>query len=124
MVPQRAPSHTKRSSEAIARKRSISRMASPKASISTTRSSINIFNPSLEASEHPFGNELAQVSELAEEYSMGQAKQLTVIDEEEQQLLSQGFCKFSVDDYMGEVQRLYRDIFSTEKRPALTSVWI
>lgn len=136
-IPSRAPSHTKKHSEVMARKRSMSRVATHKStissrtmsssnhsfqapptpgrasthksSISTTRSSVNMFSPNQET-EHPFGNELAQVSELAEEF--GSSKQrLPVLDLEEQELVSLGLFKFAADDYMNEIQELFTTVF-------------
>lgn len=52
-------------------------------------------------SDHPFGPELAQVTELAEEIG---ANESTMSDEEEQYLIDNGLCKFSVDDYLDEIQ--------------------
>ncbi len=69
---------------------------------------------------HPFGHELAQVSELAEEY--GIKGELSAIDEEEQELLQKGLKKFSAEDYLSELKGLAASIF-TEARP-LAVVWI
>jgi hypothetical protein len=131
-IPQRALSHTKKSAEYLARKRSISRissprtsiqkMTSPKNSISTSRSSINIFSPSPETVEsHPFGNELAQVSELVEEYTTSKER-LPVVDEEEQELISRGLYKFGAEEYMSELQGLFIKTFGDI--PKMSAVWI
>lgn len=149
-IPKRAPSHTKKNSEVIARKRSMSRVATPKSSISsrnvsistnsfqspatpgrasthkssisTTRSSINMFSPNPEAPEHPFGNELAQVSELAEEFGSSKQK-LPILDPEEQELVSLGLFKFAADDYMNELQGLFITAFG-ELPQQPTALWI
>jgi hypothetical protein len=142
-IPQRAPSHTKRSAERVARKRSMSKMTSPKNSISrtsnqsqshqpskhsfsnsvsTSRSSINMFSQNPETLEHPFGNELAQVSELVEEYGQSKEK-LTIFDQEEQELISMGLYKFGVDDYLNELQELYSLAFN-DPPPMPQQVWI
>ncbi|KAI1397642.1 hypothetical protein F4819DRAFT_490351 [Hypoxylon fuscum] len=71
--------------------------------------------------QHPFGNELAQVSELAEE--LGVKEKMQVIDEEEQQLISQGLCRFRPEDYLAEVQGLFSTFFKPE-RADVTPVWI
>src|SRR5947199_305599 len=81
----RAPSHTKKTHEMLHRKHSISRLSSGKNSISTVaRDSVQKFSANVHASSgpepHPFGHELAQVTELAEEYSA--QGRLHVIDEE------------------------------------------
>jgi len=68
---------------------------------------------------HPFGLELAKVTEIAEEY--GVQGDMQVIDEEEQELLSRGYRKFCADDYMNEIQGLFVDAF-VNNRPA--AMWI
>ena len=68
----------------------------------TIRNSADMFSPQPD-DNHPFGRELAQVNEVAEEF--GAVK--TVLHEEEQELLSKGLCKFSVDDYISEIVGLY-----------------
>ncbi|KAI1659886.1 hypothetical protein F4813DRAFT_327421 [Daldinia decipiens] len=71
--------------------------------------------------QHPFGNELAQVSELAEE--LGVKDKMQVIDEEEQELLARGLCSFRPEDYLAEVQGLFATFFKPE--PAeIEQVWI
>jgi len=131
-IPTRALSHTKKSAEYLARKRSISRMSSPKnsisrmtspkSSISLSRSSMQMFGPNPQTSEiHPFGNELAQVSELVEDYSLSKVN-LTVVDEEEQELVSRGLFKFGADDYMSELQGLFISAFGEVPQPS--TVWI
>jgi len=124
-IPIRALSHTKKSAEYLARKKSMSRI-SPKSSISriskssmsTARSSVNMFSPNPDVTDHhPFGNELAQVSEVAEEYGLGQ-----IVDPEEQELVSKGLFKFCAEDYMSELQGLF--ISSFGDMPQMATVWI
>jgi len=71
--------------------------------------------------QHPFGKELAQVSEIAEEY--GVKEQLNEFDAEEKELVSKGLHKFSADDYMSEIQGLITNIFG-DARPMPASMWI
>jgi len=68
---------------------------------------------------HPFGNELAQVTELAEEFSI--QGDMQVLDEEEQELISRGLFKFGADDYMTEIESLLSYAFE-ETQP--TAMWI
>lgn len=70
---------------------------------------------------HPFGHELAQVTELAEEY--GVMEKVHVIDEEEQELARRGLRKFTAEDYLGEIQGLFSSFFA-EARPMAPPVWI
>ncbi|KAK0612937.1 hypothetical protein B0T17DRAFT_498656 [Bombardia bombarda] len=179
LVPQRAPSHTKKSLESLLpRQRSVSRMSeqsqrtvSTKASFTFSRSSsvststaatsqssatpssyhqpqqqqqqkpkMPVISPPVamslppqsqnqhrndfSQSQHPFGSELAQVSEIAEEY--GIEEQLNEIAAEEQELLAKGLFKFNASDYLGEVQGLFGSFFGGEQqpRPAPTALWI
>jgi hypothetical protein len=126
VIPKRAPSHTKKLSESLARKRSISSgvssssgASSRNASISTSRSSVNMFSAHVDTMDHhnipyssnPFGLELAKVSELAEEYGGGR-DQVAIVDPEEQDLISRGLFKFCAEDYMNEIHSYYLRAFS------------
>lgn len=59
---------------------------------------------------HPFGAELAQVSEMAEEFGIG-SRRGDYIDEEERELISRGLCKFSADVYLHDVEVLMSTFF-------------
>ncbi|TVY31971.1 hypothetical protein LOCC1_G008930 [Lachnellula occidentalis] len=126
-IPRRAPSHTKKNAEMVARKRSISRISSQKNSVSTVRSSINMFSPQSntpeESEQHPFGNELAQVSEIAEDYGISK-ETLTIVDREEQELLSRGLFKFRAEDYMSEIQGFFQSAFNDARPTMPSSMWI
>jgi hypothetical protein len=63
-------------------------------------------------SQHPFGQELAQVSEIAEEY--GLKEQMSVVDAEEKEMLAKGLLKFNANDYLGEIQGLFANFFADE----------
>jgi hypothetical protein len=68
---------------------------------------------------HPFGKELEQVNEVAEEFG-----NLRVVDEEEMLLYRKGLKKFSVDDYISEVDELYGSIFDDQLGPIGTGAWL
>lgn len=136
IIPQRAVSHTKRTAEALAHKRSMSRVSSstkgshhstsskissPKNSLSLARSSINMFTANVETVDvHPFGKELAQVSELAEEYGGS-----LIVDPEEQELVAQGLFKFTAEQYMADIHEFFQEAFSESKaRPTMAAMWI
>ncbi|KAJ5280496.1 hypothetical protein N7478_005868 [Penicillium angulare] len=116
MVPKRALSHTKRSHQDLARKRSQSRMSPPplKSPRSTPaiRASQEIFRPEM----HPFSKELEQVNEVAEEFGSPY-----VLDEEEMILSRKGLYKFTVDDYLEEIEELYGNCFNDKLGCATTS---
>jgi len=112
-VPQRALSHTKRTHQALARQRS-QRLSSPPPSTRNapaTRSSVDMFSAKPEA-DHPFGAELAQVNELAEEFGMKEMnRDIQILDEESQYLVDNGFQRFTAEDYICEIQPLYATAF-------------
>lgn len=140
-IPKRSPSHTKKNSiDALARKRSMSRVSQgseqsnpgltfSRSSSTSTRASTTsqtstphtsklapppiphqattappVSHTPSKASSSPFGHELAQVTELAEEFS---AKgRLEVIHEDEQYLRTRGLVQMTADDYLNEVHEL------------------
>ncbi|KAI0428425.1 hypothetical protein F5Y09DRAFT_343705 [Xylaria sp. FL1042] len=73
-------------------------------------------------SQHPFGQELAKVSELAEE--LGVKDKLQGIDDEEQQLIAKGLRKFKAEDYLAEINDLLSSFIISESTPAQQPVWI
>lgn len=83
-----------------------------------------MFSASVDAPDvHPFGNELAQVTELAEDYGISQ-QALAVVDEEEQELVSRGLFKFCAEDYMSEIQGLFISAFGEVKPSIPAAMWI
>jgi len=121
-IPKRALSHTKKSHQISAVKRSSSKVRSPPSSISqppTARSSLDLFSAKPEAN-HPFGAELAQVNELAEEFG---AKNITIWDEEEQYLMEHGLQKYGAEDYAMEIESLFGGVFDDRPFP-LSAGWI
>lgn len=106
-VPQRALSHTKKSHQDSARiRRSASKTMLPPNTIhnaATTRSSVDMFTNHPEP-DHPFGAELTKVNELAEEIG---ARNVLILDEEEQFLMEHGLCKYGAEDYMDEIEGLF-----------------
>lgn len=65
---------------------------------------------------HPFGHELAQVTELAEEYASTAAdKNRAMFRKEERDLINNGLKKFSPEDYLTEIQGLFGTFFGEAK---------
>ena len=120
-VPSRALSHTKHTHQASANKRSESRLSSERPSSSNSR--IGSGEPSRPTSPdiHPFGAELAQVMEVAEEFGV---KNVHVWDEEEQFLIDAGFGRFSAEDYMLEIQPLFGKAFYNNPIISNTPIWL
>jgi hypothetical protein len=71
--------------------------------------------------QHPFGPELAQVTEIAEEY--GIKEQLNEVAAEEQELAAKGLSKFSANDYLNEIHGLFTNFF-LDTKPMATAMWI
>lgn len=99
-LPERSPTHSKRAHVQLARQRSVQRHSPPPLVISSTA-----------AEPHPFGQELAKVQEMAEEFGGPNAM---VLDEEEQEMLAKGLQKFSVDEYLHEVMGMYGGVFEDQ----------
>ena len=115
LIPQRMPSHTKKSHQAAAaRKRAESQtFQRPPNNIHDIAPTVNHAASDALAGkpdyQHPFGAELAQVNEVAKGFG---AQNMMVMDEEEQYLMTHGLCKFGADDYIDEVQGLFGGIYN------------
>lgn len=73
-------------------------------------------------SQHPFGQELAKVSELAEE--LGVKDKLQDIDDEEGQLIAKGLHKFRAEDYLAEIHELLSSFLIPEPASPQPTMWI
>lgn len=121
-MPKRALSHTKRSHQELARQRSISRMSPPPSSLGSVpviRHNQDLFASMSESASHPFSRELDKVNEVAEDFGASR-----VLEEEEQLLLSKGLKKFSVEDYLSEIEELYGGVFDDHLNPYTSSAWL
>ncbi|KAJ8120526.1 hypothetical protein ONZ43_g2785 [Nemania bipapillata] len=74
-------------------------------------------------SQHPFGQELAKVSELAEELGVKDKLQ-DFDDEEEGQLIAKGLRKFKAEDYLAEIHELLSSFMMPEPTLPQQPVWI
>ncbi|RMZ89709.1 hypothetical protein DV736_g3060, partial [Chaetothyriales sp. CBS 134916] len=103
IVPMRSASHSKQAHVEMSRNKSVQRRTPPPENIDKhiIRNSAEMFG--LPSQDHPFGRELAKVNEVAEDFGATTA----VLEEEEQELVSKGLYKFSVDDYISEIMNLY-----------------
>lgn len=87
----------------------------------STSAAVNLYQESSTGPErtHPFGHELAQVTELAEEYSATATNKTRVIaTEEDTQMSALGLHKFSPEEYLSEVQGLFATFFSEARQHA------
>ncbi|CCC04921.1 hypothetical protein SMACR_04288 [Sordaria macrospora] len=71
-------------------------------------------------SHHPFGQELAQVTEIAEEY--GVKEKLNEFAVEEQEMAAMGLCRFSADDYLKEIKGFFVTFYDVEPIEPVTPV--
>lgn len=120
-VPQRAPSHSKKAHVELSRRLSKKRLTPPPIALdgpAILASSTGVFGPPSEA-DHPFGKELAQVNEVAEEFGITSS----LLHDEEQDLINRGLCKFRVEDYISEIAGLYGGVFEDQLGP-LAKPWI
>ncbi|KAK5116270.1 hypothetical protein LTR85_009242 [Meristemomyces frigidus] len=124
-IPQRGPSHSKKAHEHIHRKNSVRRMLSPPPSAreairDVVRSSTEIFSPTRSAfveapKESPFGNELAQLDAVAEEF--GHVVRDAETDADMVCMQSRGLAHFAASDYLSEIQSLIYDTFAESSSP-------
>jgi len=119
-IPKRAPSHSKKAHVELSRKRSIQRMSPPPTTLTkpAVRSSLDMFGVANDPN-HPFGKELAQVNEIAEEFGAS----TRLLDEEEQEIMSKGLYKFGVEDYLDEIAGLYGGVFE-DQLGSIAKPWI
>ncbi|KAF3483990.1 uncharacterized protein GIQ15_03314 [Arthroderma uncinatum] len=115
-IPSRALSHTKKSHQELSRQRSSASTSSgPKnTSISATHASHSAASrghaQDTSVHAHPFGKELEQVNEVAEEFSVGNFFR----DEDERILADKGLIKVDVVEYLKEVQGVYAFVFGAD----------
>jgi hypothetical protein len=83
------------------------------------RNSADIFRGAAVDPNHPFGNELAQVNEVAEEFGGVNA----LLDEEEEAVRMKGLMKFDAQDYVNEILGLCGGVFE-DRLTAIASPWI
>ncbi|KAG9948508.1 hypothetical protein KCU85_g4970, partial [Aureobasidium melanogenum] len=122
VLPQRAPSHSKHAHQ-LSHKRSISRNSpSFPEDIITTRDSTDFFRASGPVSPHPFGKELEQLSEVAEEF--GTTVRDVEADADRVFMDAHGLDHFTADDYMMEIADMLNVIFEEETTPYEEAGWI
>ena len=119
ILPQRAASHSKQAHESLSRKRSVQRMQSPP----TSARASSEFTPSLGASveaprDNPFGKELEQLDEIAEEF--GQTVRNAEYDADTAYMRSHNLGVYAASDYLNEIHGMIAETFH-EQREA--SAW-
>ncbi|PYH99973.1 hypothetical protein BO71DRAFT_86784 [Aspergillus ellipticus CBS 707.79] len=119
LVPKRALSHTKRSHQELARQRSLSRLSPPPLNSMRSSPAIRQTQESYRPEPHPFSKELEQVNEVVEEFGGTR-----VLDEDELILRDKGLRKFTVDDYLVEIEDLYGSIFDDHLGAIGSGAWL
>jgi len=119
ILPQRAASHSKHAHESLSRKRSVQRMQSPP----TSARASSEFTPSLGVSveaprDNPFGKELEQLDEIAEEF--GQTVRNAEYDADTAYMRSHNLGVYAASDYLNEIHGMIAETFH-EQREA--SAW-
>lgn len=135
-IPQRALCHSKSAHLQLARKRSVQSMSSGHSGTPSTQNSsvsrassirevahasIDFFKGNVEPN-HPFGKELEKLSEVAEE--LGGAVRDAESNEDIVHMCSKGLLKWTVDDYLTELQPLYQTAFGRSHPIAVNQIWI
>lgn len=123
-IPERALSHSKRAHERLAQKRSLQNLSRSQTTRSSRehRASIDMFNSAIKEEEaHPFGKELEQLNEVAEEFNgvvrdAEMEADLAIIRE-------RNLATFCAADYLAEIQPLFSTRFGHMAQPA-PMAWI
>lgn len=129
-IPERALSHSKRAHERLAQKRSVQgmpRSQSIRSSQQSVRSSrehrvsADMFKSSIQEESHPFGKELEQLSEVAEEF--GGAVRDAEMEADLAVIRERNLATFCAADYLAEIQPLFNIRFGIPQTPA-PMAWI
>ncbi|KAJ4345244.1 uncharacterized protein N0V89_011374 [Didymosphaeria variabile] len=121
-IPERALSHSKRAHERLAQKRSLQNISRTRSS-REHRTSVDMFNAAAAIKEesHPFGKELEQLNEVAEEFN-------GVVRDAEMEadyavIRERNLATFCAADYLAEIQPLFSARFGSVAQPA-PMAWI
>lgn len=112
-IPERALSHSKRAHERLAQKRSLQSM--PRGSLHSNRSSrehrssVDMFKSTIEEEVHPFGAELEQLNEVAEEFN-GVVRDAE-FEADMAVMREKGLAAFCAADYLQEIRPLFSSRF-------------
>lgn len=126
-IPERALSHSKRAHERLAQKRSLQNMKPPRASLNSNRSSrehrasVDMFNATIEEEVHPFGKELEQLNEVAEEF--GGVVRDAEFEADMTVIRERGLATFCAADYLQEIRPLFSNRFGNPHMPG-PMAWI
>ncbi|KAF2799113.1 hypothetical protein K505DRAFT_231752 [Melanomma pulvis-pyrius CBS 109.77] len=125
-IPERALSHSKRAHERLAQKRSLQNIK-PRASLGSVRSSrehrasLDMFRSTIAEDSHPFGKELEQLNEVAEEF--GGVVRDAEMEADIVAIREQGLATFCAADYLQEISPLVNNHFGYLHMPG-PMAWI
>ncbi|KAF2118462.1 hypothetical protein BDV96DRAFT_611169 [Lophiotrema nucula] len=126
-IPERALSHSKRAHERLAQKRSLQTMSSrgsirsSQSSSREHRTSFDMFKGTIEEESHPFGKELEQLNEVAEEF--GGVVRDAEMEADMSAIREKGLATFCAADYLAEIRPLFSSRFDHLYQPA-PMAWI
>ena len=122
-IPERALSHSKRAHERLAQKRSLQSISRHSSRSSRDhRTSVDMFNSAIqEEDSHPFGKELEQLNEVAEEF--GGAVRDAEMQADYAVIREKNLATFCAADYLAEIQPLFNARFGGISQPA-SLAWI
>ncbi|KAF1975874.1 hypothetical protein BU23DRAFT_69562 [Bimuria novae-zelandiae CBS 107.79] len=123
-IPERALSHSKRAHERLAQKRSLQNMSRGHSTRSSRehRASVDMFNSAtIKEEAHPFGKELEQLNEVAEEF--GNAVHEAELEADLDAMRKRNLAAFCAADYLAEIQPLFAMRFGGVPQPA-PMAWI
>jgi len=130
-IPERALSHSKRAHERLAHQRSLQHMTTRGSMHSSRgsrehRASVDMFRSPIKEEEHPFGKELEQLNEVAEEFGGVVRDAECEADKAAMQELK--LAAFSAADYLAEIRPLFSRRFGSRHMPvpvaAAPMAWI
>ncbi|KAJ4287993.1 hypothetical protein N0V90_012009 [Kalmusia sp. IMI 367209] len=120
-IPERALSHSKRAHERLAQKRSLQNISrSSTRSSREHRTSLDMFNSAIKEETHPFGKELEQLNEIAEEF--GGVVRDAEIEADLAVIRERNLATFCAADYLAEIQPLFSTRFGIPQPAPLA--WI
>ncbi|KAL5121297.1 hypothetical protein ACEQ8H_000765 [Pleosporales sp. CAS-2024a] len=125
-IPQRAVSHSKRAHERLAAQRSMSNIGSRSSNASLRnsreqRTSVDMFSSTITEEAHPFGPELEQLNEIAEEF--GGVIRDAEAEADVSVMRLRNLAVFCAADYLSEIQPLFNSRFGLpQAAPAMA--WI
>ncbi|GAB1728235.1 hypothetical protein KC343_g15482 [Hortaea werneckii] len=111
-IPQREPSHSKKAHETLHRKRSVQRMFSPPPTAREHRRSPTQESFVEAPKEGPFGRELAQLDEVAEEF--GHVVRDAETEADFASMKKHDLAYYAASDYLSEIQSMIYSTFEDE----------